>query len=36
MAVSHGNIDSEILFTRLHSSCVTSETMRSLDCDCVL
>jgi 3,4-dihydroxy 2-butanone 4-phosphate synthase/GTP cyclohydrolase II len=35
IALCHGNIHSNTLYTRLHSSCVTSETMRSLDCDCV-
>lgn len=24
-----------VLYTRIHSSCVTSETLRSMDCDCV-
>ena len=36
MAVSHGDIHADVLFTRVHSSCVKSETMRSLDCVCVL
>jgi 3,4-dihydroxy 2-butanone 4-phosphate synthase/GTP cyclohydrolase II len=35
IALSHGNLQSKILYTRMHSSCVTSELMRSLDCDCV-
>lgn len=35
IALCHGDLNAEILFTRMHSSCVTSETMRSLDCDCV-
>lgn len=35
LALCHGDIHSETLYTRLHSSCVTSETLRSLDCDCV-
>eukprot|EP00003_Mantamonas_plastica_P011117 TRINITY_DN206_c0_g2_i3.p1 TRINITY_DN206_c0_g2~~TRINITY_DN206_c0_g2_i3.p1 ORF type:complete len:281 (-),score=88.29 TRINITY_DN206_c0_g2_i3:72-914(-) len=36
IALCHGPIVSaELLYTRMHSSCVTSETMRSLDCDCV-
>ena len=35
MALVHGDINAEVLYTRVHSSCVTSETMRSLDCDCV-
>ena len=34
IALTHGDIHSELLYTRLHSSCVTSELMRSLDCDC--
>ena len=25
----------ETLYTRVHSSCITSETLQSLDCDCV-
>lgn len=36
MAFVHGNVEADVLYTRIHSSCVTSETMRSLDCDCVL
>ena len=36
MAFVYGNIYNNVLYTRIHSSCVTSETMRSLDCDCVL
>lgn len=35
IALVHGDINHPILYTRFHSSCVTSETMRSLDCDCV-
>jgi len=35
IALVHGDIHSEVLYTRMHSSCVTSETLRSLDCDCV-
>ena len=35
IAIAHGNIKSEKLYVRYHSSCVTSETLRSLDCDCV-
>lgn len=35
-ALAHGDIDAaEVLYTRLHSSCVTSETLRGVDCDCV-
>ena len=29
------DIKKEILYTRIHSSCITSETFRSQDCDCV-
>jgi 3,4-dihydroxy 2-butanone 4-phosphate synthase/GTP cyclohydrolase II len=36
LAIAHGDIKSQTLYTRIHSSCVTSENMRSLDCDCVL
>jgi 3,4-dihydroxy 2-butanone 4-phosphate synthase/GTP cyclohydrolase II len=35
IALCHGDINSNVLYTRMHSSCVTSETLRSLDCDCV-
>ena len=36
IAFSYGDInDKDILYTRIHSSCVTSETLRSMDCDCV-
>jgi 3,4-dihydroxy 2-butanone 4-phosphate synthase / GTP cyclohydrolase II len=35
IALCRGDLSHDILFTRMHSSCVTSETMRSLDCDCV-
>ena len=35
IAIWYGNLDSDILYTRLHSSCVTSESLRSIDCDCV-
>lgn len=36
VALAYGNIDgAEVLHTRLHSSCVTSETLRGCDCDCV-
>lgn len=35
VALVHGDLKAPTLYTRLHSSCVTSELMRSLDCDCV-
>lgn len=36
IALAHGDIVSApMLYTRLHSSCVTSETLRGCDCDCV-
>ncbi len=36
IALAFGNIaEAEVLYTRLHSSCVTSETLRGCDCDCV-
>ncbi len=36
IALAYGDIvNSEVLYTRLHSSCVTSETLRGCDCDCV-
>jgi len=35
IALAYGNIKEEILYTRIHSSCITSETFRSQDCDCV-
>lgn len=35
IAIIHGDINQNPLYTRIHSSCVTSETLRSLDCDCV-
>ena len=35
IALTYGNIKKEILYTRIHSSCITSETFRSQDCDCV-
>ena len=35
IALSHGNINNKVLYTRIHSSCVTSETLESMDCDCV-
>ncbi|BET67997.1 hypothetical protein ASA1KI_29150 [Opitutales bacterium ASA1] len=36
IALAHGDIvRAPELYTRLHSSCVTSETLRGCDCDCV-
>lgn len=36
IALAHGDIvGAKTLYTRLHSSCVTSETLRGCDCDCV-
>jgi 3,4-dihydroxy 2-butanone 4-phosphate synthase / GTP cyclohydrolase II len=36
IALAYGDIvNSRTLYTRLHSSCVTSETLRGCDCDCV-
>ena len=36
MALGYGDIQNEkTLYTRMHSSCVTSETLRGCDCDCV-
>jgi 3,4-dihydroxy 2-butanone 4-phosphate synthase/GTP cyclohydrolase II len=36
IALAYGDItQAEVLYTRLHSSCVTSETLRGCDCDCV-
>ncbi|HEY0946914.1 MAG TPA: GTP cyclohydrolase [Opitutaceae bacterium] len=36
IALAHGDIvNAKTLYTRLHSSCVTSETLRGCDCDCV-
>ena len=35
IALSKGDLESDRLYTRVHSSCVTSETLRSMDCDCV-
>ena len=36
VALAHGDISTaQTLYTRLHSSCVTSETLRGCDCDCV-
>ena len=36
IALAYGDIvNAKSLYTRLHSSCVTSETLRGCDCDCV-
>lgn len=36
IALTYGNVESaDTLYVRLHSSCVTSETLRGCDCDCV-
>ena len=36
IALAYGDITSgATLYTRVHSSCVTSETLRGCDCDCV-
>ena len=35
LALCYGNIKEKELYSRIHSSCVTSETLQSLDCDCV-
>jgi 3,4-dihydroxy 2-butanone 4-phosphate synthase / GTP cyclohydrolase II len=36
IALVKGDIHAaSMLYTRIHSSCVTSETLRSMDCDCV-
>jgi 3,4-dihydroxy 2-butanone 4-phosphate synthase/GTP cyclohydrolase II len=36
VALAYGEIlDAKTLHTRVHSSCVTSETLRGCDCDCV-
>jgi 3,4-dihydroxy 2-butanone 4-phosphate synthase/GTP cyclohydrolase II len=35
LALCHGEINSDVLTTRIHSSCITSETLGSMDCDCV-
>ncbi len=35
LALAYGDLSAPELFTRVHSSCVTSETLRSMDCDCV-
>ncbi|WPJ96945.1 hypothetical protein SH580_04390 [Coraliomargarita algicola] len=36
IALTYGDIiNAEVLYTRMHSSCVTSETLGGCDCDCV-
>lgn len=36
IALAHGDIvTAPVLYTRIHSSCITSETLRGCDCDCV-
>lgn len=36
IALAYGDIaNASVLYTRIHSSCVTSETLRGSDCDCV-
>jgi len=36
IALAHGDIiGAAVLYTRIHSSCITSETLRGCDCDCV-
>jgi 3,4-dihydroxy 2-butanone 4-phosphate synthase / GTP cyclohydrolase II len=35
MALVYGNLKKDSIYTRIHSSCLTSETLRSMDCDCV-
>lgn len=36
IALAHGDIvHAPVLYTRVHSSCLTSETLRGCDCDCV-
>ncbi len=36
IALAHGDIvTASVLYTRIHSSCITSETLRGCDCDCV-
>jgi len=36
IALAYGDIkNADLLHTRMHSSCVTSETLRGCDCDCV-
>jgi 3,4-dihydroxy 2-butanone 4-phosphate synthase/GTP cyclohydrolase II len=36
IALAHGDLANALqLYTRIHSSCITSETLRGCDCDCV-
>ena len=36
MALAAGDITgAKVLYARIHSSCITSETLRGCDCDCV-
>ena len=35
LSLCHGDINKKELTTRIHSSCITSETLGSMDCDCV-
>lgn len=35
IALVLNDLTDELIYTRLHSSCVTSETIGSMDCDCV-
>jgi 3,4-dihydroxy 2-butanone 4-phosphate synthase/GTP cyclohydrolase II len=36
ICLTYGNLqESDSIYTRIHSSCLTSETLRSMDCDCV-
>jgi 3,4-dihydroxy 2-butanone 4-phosphate synthase/GTP cyclohydrolase II len=36
LALTMGDVSSaEVIHSRIHSSCVTSETLRAVDCDCV-
>ena len=34
-ALVHGDLSNNEFYIRLHSSCLTSETLHSMDCDCV-
>ena len=34
-ALVYGGLKKEEFYIRMHSSCLTSETLRSMDCDCV-
>ena len=36
IALTYGDIQkADLLYTRIHSSCVTSETLQGCDCDCL-